>query len=549
MKSRILLIGLALFSTLAFGQSTQVGNLKVLGNITSLQNLINGYATTATSGGTTTLTVLSAGQQYFTGSSNQTCLLPVVSTLVLGQRYQIINNSSGTVTVNTSGGNTLQAMAASTRLMATVIAITGTNIASWAFEYAPNLGGGVTSVALSVPSFLSISGSPVTTSGTLAIGLSGTALPILNGGTGQTTANAALNALLPTQTSNAGKFLKTDATNSSWASVVATAAYNITTQTSNYTAVANDYVLASGAAFNLTLPTAVGVNGQSIVLKKTDSSLANIITVATTSGQTVDGLGTGVVTANTLNELYVFTSDNANWQISEHKTATGWSSPVAVSLTATSAYVFTVTSANATVGAVYSSGGFNFTVTTTIAAGVSLTCSGTGTPGASGSLVKVSGVGDATITFSSKTTTGVPVFGTSTTNSLRWRRSANIAHIQIRITQTGAGTNGSGDYIVFLPTGLVADTTINPVYLPVVLIPTTSAAYPSQFQSSGIIEQTGSSLTYTLAAYIYSSTSFRVAGYNSSAGTYNWGTTGGTLGNTDLGVALDVFIPISGWQP
>ena len=43
----------------------------------------------------------------------------------------------------------------------------------------------VTSVGLSVPSFLSISGSPVTGSGTLALGLSGTALPATSGGTGQ----------------------------------------------------------------------------------------------------------------------------------------------------------------------------------------------------------------------------------------------------------------------------------------------------------------------------------------------------------------------------
>lgn len=46
--------------------------------------------------------------------------------------------------------------------------------------------GTVTSVAASVPSFLSISGSPITTSGTLAISYSGTALPIANGGTGVT---------------------------------------------------------------------------------------------------------------------------------------------------------------------------------------------------------------------------------------------------------------------------------------------------------------------------------------------------------------------------
>lgn len=47
-------------------------------------------------------------------------------------------------------------------------------------------------------------------SGTVAIG---------NGGTGQTTANAALNALLPSQTSNAAKALITDGTNTSWGTV------------------------------------------------------------------------------------------------------------------------------------------------------------------------------------------------------------------------------------------------------------------------------------------------------------------------------------------
>jgi hypothetical protein len=48
--------------------------------------------------------------------------------------------------------------------------------------------GTVTNIAASVPSVLSISGSPITTSGTLAIGYSGTALPVANGGTGTTTA-------------------------------------------------------------------------------------------------------------------------------------------------------------------------------------------------------------------------------------------------------------------------------------------------------------------------------------------------------------------------
>ena len=55
--------------------------------------------------------------------------------------------------------------------------------------------GTVTSVAASVPAFLSISGSPITTTGTLAISYSGTALPVANGGTGLTAAGTSGNVL------------------------------------------------------------------------------------------------------------------------------------------------------------------------------------------------------------------------------------------------------------------------------------------------------------------------------------------------------------------
>lgn len=66
-----------------------------------------------------------------------------------------------------------------------------------------------------------------------------------------------------------------------------------------------------------------------------------------------------------------------------------------------SGYIFTVTSANATAGAVYSNNGANFTIGTTIAAGTVLYgVSNAGAPLSSGTLTKVSGTGDATITFS-----------------------------------------------------------------------------------------------------------------------------------------------------
>jgi hypothetical protein len=63
---------------------------------------------------------------------------------------------------------------------------------------------------------------------------------------------------------------------------------------------------------------------------------------------------------------------------------------------------FTVTSANATSGAVYTSAnGQSFTIASTISSGTSLLVSGSINPASfSGTLTKVSGTGDATITYS-----------------------------------------------------------------------------------------------------------------------------------------------------
>lgn len=98
-------------------------------------NVIPGYTTTATAAGTTTLVVGSTYQQFFTGVTTQTVLLPVTSTLVLGQRFYIENNSTGVVTVQSSGANAIQAMAGSTILELTCILVTGTTAASWDAVY------------------------------------------------------------------------------------------------------------------------------------------------------------------------------------------------------------------------------------------------------------------------------------------------------------------------------------------------------------------------------------------------------------------------------
>lgn len=108
----------------------------------SANSFIQGYRTTATAAGTTTLVVGDTEQQYFTGSTTQTVLMPVTSTLVLGQQYQIVNLSSGVVTVQSSGANSIQAMAASTVLTLTCILTSGTTAASWSAVYSPLSAGG-----------------------------------------------------------------------------------------------------------------------------------------------------------------------------------------------------------------------------------------------------------------------------------------------------------------------------------------------------------------------------------------------------------------------
>jgi hypothetical protein len=90
-----------------------------------------GYSTTATAAGTTTLDVNSNYNQFFTGSTTQTVVLPVVSTLILGRQFKIRNLSTGIVTINSSGSNLIVALNQFETIILTCIAITGTDASSW----------------------------------------------------------------------------------------------------------------------------------------------------------------------------------------------------------------------------------------------------------------------------------------------------------------------------------------------------------------------------------------------------------------------------------
>jgi hypothetical protein len=193
---------------------------------------------------------------------------------------------SGTSILKAGGGGALaNAVAGSDYQAPITLTTSGTSGAATFISNTLNIpqyssGGGsgtVTSVGLSAPAFLSVTGSPVTTSGTLALSYSGTALPVANGGTGQITANAALNGLLPSQTSQSGKVLSTDGTNTSWIAAGGTGTVtSVGMSVPAFLSVTGSPVTASGTL-------AVSLSGTAL-------PVANGGTGATTATSAFDGL-------------------------------------------------------------------------------------------------------------------------------------------------------------------------------------------------------------------------------------------------------------------
>jgi len=98
---------------------------------------VSGITSTATTSPTTTTTLSASSErlQFFTGTNAHTVLLPVASTLVLGWQVVIRNNSTGVVTVQSSGGNTVLTHPAGVSATYTCILTSGTTAASWDGEY------------------------------------------------------------------------------------------------------------------------------------------------------------------------------------------------------------------------------------------------------------------------------------------------------------------------------------------------------------------------------------------------------------------------------
>ena len=104
-------------------------------SLPTIDNIKMGYTTVATAAGTTTLTASSNYRQFFTGTTTQTIVLPVTSTLVTGIAWEIENNSTGLLTVNSSGGNLVATIPAGVCAHFVCIGTTLTTAADWDIDY------------------------------------------------------------------------------------------------------------------------------------------------------------------------------------------------------------------------------------------------------------------------------------------------------------------------------------------------------------------------------------------------------------------------------
>ena len=253
-------------------------------NIT-VNRISQGLQTITASGGTTTLTAASQFNQALVGTGGQTFKLPDATTLTDTTTFQFNNNATGTLTITDNTGATVGTIAsggaAGIALLsnATVggtwdvhayipenvtwgtnaLALGSTVISGGTWQggtVQPAYGGTGLTTFVGANNALYSTGASTLTAGTLPSAAGGTGLttftgannalfstsssaltagtlPIAAGGTGQTTANTAFNALAPSQTSQTGKYLTTDGTNTSWGTVSAPASLSNDTSTAS----------------------------------------------------------------------------------------------------------------------------------------------------------------------------------------------------------------------------------------------------------------------------------------------------------------------------
>ena len=237
--------------------SYAAGDLLYATGATTLAKLpagTNGQVLTLSGGLPVWATDLSGVTSFSAGTTGLTPSSPTTGAVVLGGTLGLTNGGTGS-NLSATGGTSQVLRQSSVGAAVTVSQLAASDLSngttgSGAVVLAS--GAGISSATLTSVSLVTSNlGTPtaaVLTNATglpLSTGVTGT-LGIANGGTGQTTANNAINALLPSQGGNSGKFLTTDGTNSSWASPVASAT-SVTVGTTTVISGTSGYILYNNA--------------------------------------------------------------------------------------------------------------------------------------------------------------------------------------------------------------------------------------------------------------------------------------------------------------
>jgi len=148
-------------------------------------------------------------------------------------------------------------------------------------------------------------------------------LPVANGGTGSTTSTGAANSILPSQTSNSGKYLTTNGTDTSWGTVTSNpgtvTSVNLTAGTA--ISVSGGPITSSGSitvnntgVTSVTAGTGISVSGSTGAVTITNTSSGGFGVGQTWSNQTANrGNGTTYTNSTGLPiQVSVFIHDNSN---------------------------------------------------------------------------------------------------------------------------------------------------------------------------------------------------------------------------------------------
>jgi len=205
----------------------------------------------------------------------------------------------------------------------------GVTAMTWTTPAPPGTGT-VTSVAMTVPTFLSVSGSPITTNGTFTVTLSGTPLPVLNGGTGTTTATGTAGSVVlsvsPTITGTLTTSIISASGDISTSSTTAS-----TTTTTGALKSAGGLGVVGNANIGGTLTTPNFVGSGSVTTSGVLSTSNTTASTSTTTGSFITGGGAGIG-----GDLFVKQSLNVNYgggitfaQIKVSPNVTGGASTIA----------------------------------------------------------------------------------------------------------------------------------------------------------------------------------------------------------------------------